>query len=952
MTTLSPTCHWIWCPGEAQPKNFYLHVRRAFVCPDPVRHAEIAVTADSRYHLFVNGVRVAAGPARSDRRWQCLDQWDITPYLRPGRNVVAALVHHYGEWTFAYMLGRGGFLADISVSYADGRSEQIGTDASWRVCPAEAWERRLPRMSIQLGFAEVFDARKEFEGWTSTPFDDSSWQHAVVLGPPGMEPWPQFEPRDIPAMTELPLQPIRVVDTGCVGAPDTGHYIDLHRVVWCALHGVAYLGTYIWSPDDINLEIRAGSQESLKLWFNGSLVISSCVKRDPSPDQDRAPVRLRKGWNTVLAKVVQDELQWHFLFRLHGEGSDRCRYSRSMNQEPPSADVVDPWWLVGPLQAESMTSGFETVYPPEIQWRPDLPVSCENGIELRWTSAGVSQESQITAIIMSRERRLTPGQPHIINPSGLLAAGEPAEFLPGEQSDTYAVLDFGKEVAGIPVLDIAGATGGEIVDIGYAEFLTGPDGAILPPAEGKVGIVNCDRHSIHYADRYICRPGTQQFRTFDKRAFRYMQIDVRGLKQPLRIGPVTLLLSTYPVEYLGRFECSDQSLNKIWEIGRWTVQLNMEDAYTDCPWRERGQWWGDARIQALVNYYAFGDRALIRRGIRTMAHSQDAEGWTRGIYPTDWSYAILPTFSLLWIISLHDYMVYCGERDLPRECMPHVEAILAACERYRADHGLLRDMPHWLFVDWSGVDSTGESASINALYYGALCATSDIARFVGRQELVRKYAAIAEEVRSGMKRTLWDEEKRGFRESWREGKLSTEISEQANCWAVAFGVVEEDAARTVMSAITREKTATVLIGTPYFSFYMLDALCRSGFHEQALEYIRDRWSSMLTWGATTWWENWHTNGSLCHGWSSGPTYFLQSEILGVKPERPGWDGIVIEPHPADLSWMRGTVPTPHGPVSVDWKGGQKFPLRVEVPAKARVQLPGREIGRPGSAAGG
>jgi alpha-L-rhamnosidase len=934
-----PTAKWIWYSGEDRPKNFYLHVRRTFECKSPIFRAEIAVTADSRYRLFVNGTPVAAGPARSDRRWQCLDIWDITGYLRPGRNVIAALVHHYGEWTFAYMLGRGGFLAEVTLTYDNERVEHFGTDASWLVRPAEAWERRLPRMSIQLGFAEVFDARKDFEGWTRIDHDEAGWSHAVVLGPPGIDPWPNLVPREIPAMTETPFSPVRVIDSGCVGLPPTGHYVDIHRVIWCATHGVAYLGTFIWSPDEKTLTIRAGSQESLKLWLNGILVISNLVKREFAPDLETATVRLRKGWNRVLAKVVQDEGQWHFGFRLEGEGSEHCRYAPSMETAALSGDDASPWWILGPIQAESMKAGFDTAYPPENSWDPKSPVPQSTGPDINWMSAGVTKESQVTAIVMGREPRFASRERLIKNISGLIGTGGLAEFLPSGEQGTYVVIDFGKEVTGFPVLHIEGAAGGEVIDIGYSEFLSGPDGTILSPAEGTIGQVNCDRHSVHYADRYICKPGTQEFRTFDKRAFRYLQMDVRELQQPLRIGPITLLLSTYPVQYRGSFECADPMLNTIWEIGRWTVQLNMEDAYTDCPWRERGQWWGDARIQALVNYNAFGDLALIKYGLRTMGHSQDSEGWTRGIYPTDWSYAILPTFSLIWIISLIDYFHFSGDRDFPEECMPVMEGILDACARYRSDHGLLRNMPHWLFVDWSGVDSTGEPASVNALYHGALLAAAEIANTVGRTDMVQKYTAIAEEVSSGMKRILWDKDLHCFHETWKDGELSALVSEQANCWAVAFGVVAGEEAAQVMRAITHEKRASVAIGTPYFSFYMLESLSKAGDHAQALEYIRTHWSRLVRWGATTWWENWHTNGSLCHGWSSAPTYFLQAEILGAKPLSPGWTEILIDPHPADLPWARGKVPTPLGDIAVEWKRENGFILRIDVPAKTRVRLP-------------
>lgn len=931
---------WIWCSGEERPKNFYLHSRRTIECTGPIRHGEIALTADSRYRLFVNGTPIAFGPARSDRRWQCLDRWDITEHLRPGRNVIAVLVHHYGESTFACMLGRGGFLAEITVTRGDGSMERIGTDAGWRVCPAEAWDRCMPRMSIQLGFAEVFDARREFVGWTLPAYDDTHWQHAVELGPPGMDPWPRLVPREIPAMREQKIRPVRVVDTGVVGLPRLGHYIDLHRLVWSTRYGVAYLRTFIWSPEAVSLDVYAGSQESLKLWCNGRIVFSTFVKREAAPDQEHASVPVRRGWNTVLAKVVQDEAQWQFLFRLDGQGSDRCVFARSMTEDAPAVSDPDPWWLLGPFQAESMQDGFIRAFVPEQDEHAAVADGDGRHPARMWISAGVTDESRITAVRMSREPRYAVSRQLILDADGLLGGEEPARFLPGAPDGIYAVIDFGREVAGYPVLEIGGAAGGEIIDIGYSEFLSGSDGTPLPSLEGTIGTVNSDRAGVHYADRYICRPGSQRFQTFDKRAFRYMQVDVRGVQQPLRIGPVSLVLSTYPVDYRGSFDCSDPLLNRIWEVGRWTVQLNMEDAYTDCPWRERGQWWGDARIQALVNYYAFGDRDLIRYGHRLVAWSQDAEGWTRGIYPTDFPYAILPTFSLLWIVSLYDYVIHTGDRALAGDLVSTIEGILAACVRYRSETGLLTAVPHWLFVDWASVDTSGASASVNALYYGALRAAAGIAGILARDESAREFDKRADAVRAAMNHLLWDAERHCFRESWKDGQRSPAVSQQANCWAVAFGVVEGDEATAVMDAITARGHATVQTGSPYFAFYMLAMFALSGAHERLLAFIREKWKPMLDRGATTWWETWEPNASHCHGWSAGPTYLLQAEILGARPELPGWEEIRIAPHPAGLVSARGSIPTPQGIVSVEWRlEDGLFTLNCDLPARGRVVLP-------------
>ena len=66
----------------------------------------------------------------------------------------------------------GGFICVLEV---DGRLK-ASSDKTWKVKPAKAWDRDIPRMSIQLGFNEVYDAREEPIGWTETGFDDSGWE--------------------------------------------------------------------------------------------------------------------------------------------------------------------------------------------------------------------------------------------------------------------------------------------------------------------------------------------------------------------------------------------------------------------------------------------------------------------------------------------------------------------------------------------------------------------------------------------------------------------------------------------------------------------------------------------------------------------------------------------------------------------------------------------------------
>jgi alpha-L-rhamnosidase len=927
---------WIWCRGEEKPKNFYLYARKSFLLQSSPHRGSIRMTADSRYRLWINGVHIARGPARCDPRWQCLDEWDITDRLQPGENVIAVLVHHYGEWTFSYILGRGGLLADARIQLSDGTVHQLGTDTSWRVCRAEAWETALPRMNLQLGYPEVYDARRAPEGWHLPGFDDAAWEPATLLGLPGMDPWQHLVPREIPAMMEIPYAAHRVIDSGELGIARTGHYVDLLRLIWSPSNGVACLVTFVNAPRETDAEIRAGSQDAIKLWVNGGLVISHCVTRDPAPEQESGTVRLRKGWNTVLAKIVQGEGQWHFYFRIDGAGNNELLLSGSQAGAPGTADPLRPWRIIGPFPSSSVQEGFDRAYPPEHELEFDRHYEGKTGEMIGWTSAGLTAEHLYPSVIMSREERFA-GRGKAIEPiDGFIVPGTPAIVQPGAEHGRYVVVDFGKEVTGYPVIAVEGAVGGEIIDMGYAEALHTVEGEVVVAGSKGKGIVNPDRSGVHYADRYICKEGAQRFQTFEKRAFRYLQMDLRNLHGPLRVGPVSLVLSTYPVENKGAFECSDALLNRIWEIGRWTLQLTMEDAYVDCPWRERAQWWGDARIQALVNYYAFGDRALMKQGLRHIAQSQTGDGLTRGVYPAGWPGGVLPTYTMLWVISLNEYYDFTGDRDTVTELFPSVQRSIDFFERFRSTHDLLRGLPPWLFVDWADVTTSGESAAINALYYGALTAAASLAGAAGHAGGADRLKSLAVRTRAGMRSILWDDQKSCFRDT-RDNDIR--VSEQANCLAIEFGAAPDGSAGMVLDALMERHEAAILIGTPYAAFSMLIALARAGMHDRALKYIRTHWGAMLESGATTWWEYWEPKGSFCHGWSAGPTHFLPAEILGVKPGAPGWKVINVDPHPAGLAWARGKVPTPQGEVSVEWRSGDEFSLTLNVPVSAHVSVP-------------
>jgi hypothetical protein len=94
---------------------------------------------------------------------------------------------------------------------------------------------------------------------------------------------------------------------------------------------------------------------------------------------------------------------------------------------------------------------------------------------------------------------------------------------------------------------------------------------------------------------------------------------------------------------------------------------------------------------------------------------------------------------------------------------------------------------------------------------------------------------------------------------------------------------------------------------------------------------------MLEHGAWTWWETF-VGGSRCHAWSSSPTHYLSSQVLGVQLPRPAELGTVrIRPRPGTLTWARGTYPHPAGPIRVEWEI-EEGELRVSCEAPDGVNV--------------
>ena len=161
---------WIWYPmGRCLPSTVVL-LRREITLESLPSAATGQILADSRYKLTVNGKRVQWGPAPCDPRWPEADPMDLAGYLHKGRNVIGASVLFYGEGDGTWVAGKPGLLFQLNLEWADGRREQIGSDASWQAHVARSWPPGHHKRWYLRAFQEQFDARLYPYGWDEPDF--------------------------------------------------------------------------------------------------------------------------------------------------------------------------------------------------------------------------------------------------------------------------------------------------------------------------------------------------------------------------------------------------------------------------------------------------------------------------------------------------------------------------------------------------------------------------------------------------------------------------------------------------------------------------------------------------------------------------------------------------------------------------------------------------------------
>ena len=172
---------YIQAGSESKTKQRYpvRMFRKEFSVEKPMHRAMLYATAMGIYEFYINGRRVgddffAPGWPEYDRRLY-YRSYDVTELLETGSvNAIGALLGD-GWYTLRFSgQGKEILKAQLRIEFKDGSSETLGTDESWL-----SFADGPIRMSDMFD-GEVYDARKELPGWTTSGFPAHGWKPAIV----------------------------------------------------------------------------------------------------------------------------------------------------------------------------------------------------------------------------------------------------------------------------------------------------------------------------------------------------------------------------------------------------------------------------------------------------------------------------------------------------------------------------------------------------------------------------------------------------------------------------------------------------------------------------------------------------------------------------------------------------------------------------------------------------
>jgi len=889
---------WIWSRGCLAALECYVCFRKEFALSETPARAELWITARTFFHLYINGRHVSFGPAPSPTDEPYVMCYDISYLLETGKNVVAVLTHNTQVARYARRRQPGGLWCQLHV---DDRL-CLYSDDSWQCQVADWYAGNRPRRSSASGFTEKINFATYPNRWTERDFaPDQLWNtvdFAMPVGPYSGNLGSVLQSELLSYEHEFS----EMVLLGHYNCACATTHVSLRVAVAEHGEGVYAAETYVHVDEPQTLQAEIYCDDPYVLLVNGVQSKNQAVPALPagtavfnaaalcygqSEQSDPSfKLELQSGWNRVVL-VMQAGFSSNGAVLIFPERTPQAfAFVRGSTPEEMAG-----WNLYGPLRT---------------------PLAKVRGcIEFG----------------NSRVEAYTPLADFPINEGAYLMScgfeGEPGGSVPDSlqlERGRYVILSLASTGYGCPQLRISGSAG-DVIYVVSGELLAGDQ--IVPINDGRqqVDVLVLGQHPV-------------QWTAVAPRGLRYLMLVAVAARETILIEDPRVLVRETQHNHDGSFECSEPLLNEIWQTGRRTLQVTMQDFFLDGPCKDTAQYVADAMIQSWAAYHVFGDYHLADKGLLEFAKAQYETGEMAALHASD-IYLNMPDYSLLWPVWLQRHYLYSGNRELLEQLQQPLQRLLSYYESIAGDEGVLFDLDQrfdaFCFLDHGNVDRRGMVTGLNAIYCRSLLSGAWIMEQLGYDDRARTLRRRVGRIADAVRYLAWDEQRGLFADGFSDGQMSQYYSWQTNVLAIYGGLARRDDYASIFSQVFAETApfeplAVGETNNPYFQYFVLETAFALGRRSWAFDLIRWYWGGMLKRGAKTWWEMFDPDGrvdelpmiSYCHGYGVSPNAYLCSELVGIRPIEPGMTTVVFNPLLGIVDSARMRLPTPHGRICVEW----------------------------------
>lgn len=509
-----------------------------------------------------------------------------------------------------------------------------------------------------------------------------------------------------------------------------------------------------------------------------------------------------------------------------------------------------------------------------------------------------------------------------------LGAHNPCIMKSTKKKKASILLDYGQEIHGGIRLLVwnSSIAAGATVRVRFGESV----GEAMAEIGGSQNATN------DHARRDVkAEVGMMSMNPIGETGFRFVRIDLEDKDAEIWLKAVPAIFVYKDVEYKGSFTCSDPLLNRIWDVGAYTVHLNMQEYVWDGIKRDRLVWIGDMHPETTTIQAVFGEDDAVERSLDFIREETPLPGWMN-------NYA---SYTMWYVIIVYDWYFHTGNKSFLEKQREYLEGVADQLSQYVDENGQ-DTVREGRFLDWPSEGKTKVvDAGVQAIHVWAVESLKKIFDILGDGIRVRKCEAELEMLRSY--------------------ETDYEDSKQAAALLVINGM--KDAAE-VNEKLLKQGGARGM--SSFMGYYILTARAMAGDYQGCLDCIREYWGGMLSLGATTFWEDfdvsWLENASridelpedgkvdvhgtygdycyvgyrhsFCHGWASGATPWLSENVLGIRVMEAGCKKVKIEPHLGDLEWAEGAYPTPYGIIRVEHRKMKDGSIDTRIDAPKEIEI--------------